>query len=254
MNELAGKVAIITGASRGIGAAAAAALAEAGAAVMLAARDGARASGVADAINAKGGRAVAMACDIVDYAGVERLAGETQQRFGAIDILVNNAGVAEPLGALAQGNPNQWGENVRINVIGAYHVARAVLAHMLAAHQGRIIHISSGGTHRAIEGISAYCVSKAGLAMLSRAITAEYADAGIKVFDLNPGIIDTDMVGLVRASGAATALGHIPRSALAPVDHPAAAIRYLCTVAADDLAGTEASLRDPEFRRRVGLP
>jgi 3-oxoacyl-[acyl-carrier protein] reductase len=252
MNELAGKVAIITGASRGIGAATAHALAEAGASVMLAARDGAKTSEVADAINAKGRRAAAMACDVADYPAVERLVDETQQRFGEINILVNNAGIAEPFGTLVRTDPTEWAENIRINLIGAYHAVRAVLPGMLAVGGGTLIQLSSPAAHNAVAGGSAYCVAKAGLTMLSRMIVAEHPNAEIRVFDLNPGGTDTGMVAKIRAVGIG-AVSQVPRSQLAPVEHPAIAIRYLCTAAADDLAGTEVRLRHADFRRRIGL-
>ncbi len=102
MTGLGGKVAIVTGASRGIGAAAAFMLAKAGAAVMLVARDGMRASQVAKEIVAAGGRATAMACDVADYGSVRTMVEETDQRLGNIDILVNNVGIIEPIGALVQ--------------------------------------------------------------------------------------------------------------------------------------------------------
>src|SRR5580693_7713495 len=102
MGQLDGKVAIVTGASRGIGAAAAFVLAKAGAAVMLVARDGKRASRLAEEIVAGGGRATATACDVADYESVRTMVDEADRRLGSIDILVNNAGVIEPIGAVVQ--------------------------------------------------------------------------------------------------------------------------------------------------------
>ena len=112
--------------------------------------------------------------------------------------------------------------------------------------------LSSGAAHRPLEGWSAYCAAKAGLAMLTEALALETAGAGIRVFGLAPGVIDTDMQVSIRASGV-NRISRIPRADLASVEHPAAAIRYLCTAAANDLAGSEVSLGDPEFRRRIGL-
>jgi NAD(P)-dependent dehydrogenase (short-subunit alcohol dehydrogenase family) len=252
MTDLAGKVAIVTGASRGIGAAAAFVLAKASAAVMLVARDGERASRLAEEIVASGGRAIAVACDVADYGSVRAMVDETGRRLGSVDILVNNAGVIEPIGALVQSDPAVWGRSIEINLVGAYHAARATLPRMLEAGKGTVINISSGAAHNPLEGWSAYCSAKAGLAMLTSAIALECADAGVRVFGLSPGVIDTDMQAAVRASGI-NRISQIRQIDLAPVGHPAAAILYLCTAAADDLVGKELALNDLDFRRRIGL-
>src|SRR5271166_3188037 len=133
MATLSGKVAIVTGASRGIGAAAAEALAASGAAVMLTARDGKLAAEVAGRIAAAGGKAAALACDVTDYAAVEGLVAATAQRFGRPDILINNAGVIEPIATIAQSDPAAWAKNVQINLVGAFNAVRAVLPGMVAA-------------------------------------------------------------------------------------------------------------------------
>jgi NAD(P)-dependent dehydrogenase (short-subunit alcohol dehydrogenase family) len=252
MTDLAGKVAIVTGASRGIGAAAAFVLAKAGAAVMLVARDGKRASGLAEEIVAGGGQSIAMACDVADYESVRTMVDEADRRLGSIDILVNNAGVIEPIGAVVQSDPAAWRRSIDVNLVGAYHAARATLPRMLEAGKGTVINISSGAAHHPHEGWSAYCSAKAGLAMLTSAITLECADAGVRVFGLSPGVIDTDMQAAIRASGI-NRISQIRQIDLAPVGHPAAAILYLCTAAADDLVGKELALNDPVFRRRIGL-
>jgi len=136
MNDLTGKVAIVTGASRGIGAAAAFVLAKAGAAVMLVARDGNRASHLAEEIVASGGRARALACDVSHYGSVQTMVDETDQRLGSIDILVNNAGIIEPIGTLVQSDPAAWARSIEVNLVGAYHAARATLPRMLEACKG----------------------------------------------------------------------------------------------------------------------
>ena len=115
--DLGGNVAIVTGGSRGIGAAAATALASAGASVVLVGRDGSAAERVADAINAGGGDAYGMGCDVADYSSVEKIVAETEHRFGAPTILVNNAGVIDPIGPLASSDPVAWRRNIEINLI-----------------------------------------------------------------------------------------------------------------------------------------
>jgi 3-oxoacyl-[acyl-carrier protein] reductase len=253
MQSLAGKVAIVTGASRGIGAAAALALGEAGASVMLAARNAAQTDLNAQRINAAGGKAAAMACDVADYAACQRLVRDTTQRFGSPDVLINNAGVIEPIAVVGATDPGQWARSIEINLIGAYYAIRAVLPGMLERGRGTIVNISSGAALRPQEGWSGYCAGKAGLAMLTRSIDLEHRAAGIRVFGFQPGTTDTEMQVIIRASGI-NPISKIPREQLTPVAHPARAIVYLCTDGdADDLAGKEFTLRDEEFRRRIGL-
>src|SRR5580698_10086780 len=130
MRSLDGKVIIVTGASRGIGAAAAEALAKAGATVVLTARDHELTERTARSI---GGQASARPCDVSDYAAFEALVAETKARFGRLDALINNAGVIEPIASIADSDPTTWARNVTINLTGAYNAIRAVLPEMLTA-------------------------------------------------------------------------------------------------------------------------
>lgn len=252
MARLDGKVALVTGASRGLGEGAARALAGQGAAVMLLARDGAAVDAVAREIVAAGGRAQALACDVADYAAVERAARTTRERLGGLDILVNNAGVIEPIAELATSDPGAWANNIQINLVGAYHVVRAVLGGMLADGGGTIVNVSSGAAHRPLEGWSAYCAGKAGLAMVTRSIALETAGRGIRIFGFSPGTIDTDMQVKIRASGM-NQVSRIPRGDLSPVEHAVRGLLYLCDGASDDLIGQDVSMRDDAFRPRIGL-
>jgi 3-oxoacyl-[acyl-carrier protein] reductase len=252
MQSLAGKAIVVTGASRGIGAAAAAALAKSGAHLMLTARDAGQLDGVARTIVRDGGTAATIACDVSDWSSVQRLAEETRRRFGKIDALINNAGVIEPIASIAESDPAVWARNIQINLTGAYHAIRAVLPAMIAAGGGTVVNLSSGAAHNPLEGWSAYCSAKAGLAMLTRAVAQDHAAQGIRVFGFQPGTTDTDMQVIIRASGV-NPISKIPRENLTPVAHPAAAIVYLCGSAADDLAGKEFSLRDEAFRSRLDL-
>ena len=251
-SELKGKVALVTGASRGLGEGVARALGGAGAAVMLVARDGALSAAVAREIVAKGGRAEATACDVSDYNAMETLVAATKARLGGLDILVNNAGVIEPISEIAASDPKAWANNITINLIGAYNAVRAVLPDMLAKGGGTIVNVSSGAAYRPLEGWSAYCSGKAGLAMLTRAIELETKGKGIRVFGFSPGTIDTDMQVKIRASGM-NMISQIPRANLLPVEHAVRGLIHLCTEAGDDLIGQDASMRDDAFRRRIGL-
>jgi NAD(P)-dependent dehydrogenase (short-subunit alcohol dehydrogenase family) len=252
MGELKNKVAILTGASRGLGAAAALALAGQGVKLALLARDKARLEGVASQARAKGVAVLALQADVADSAAIDGAIAQAVAALGPIDILINNAGVIEPIGLLGQTDAKQWAANIAINLVGAYNLLRAVLPAMAARGRGIVIDVSSGAAHRPLEGWSAYCSAKAGLAMLTQAAALEYGPKGVRVFGLSPGTVDTDMQGQIRASGI-NMVSQIPRAQLAPADLPARAIVYLCGAAASDLVGSEASLRDPAFRRRVGL-
>jgi NAD(P)-dependent dehydrogenase (short-subunit alcohol dehydrogenase family) len=249
MSELNHQTAIVTGAGRGIGAAIAKILAAHGVNVVLAARSRDEIGRTASEI---GDRALAVACDVSDYDSVERLVDAADNKFGAIDILINNAGVIDPIGALADSEPAAWARNIDINLTGAYYVIRAVLPGMLARKSGVIVNVSSGAAHRALEGWSAYCAGKAGLAMLTNSLALETKGKGLRVFGLSPGTVDTEMQVKIRASGI-NLVSKIPRADLTPVDHPARAALYLCSKEAADLSGSEVSLRDPAFRARAGL-
>jgi len=245
--SLQGKIALVTGASRGLGEGVARALAQAGAKVMLLARDGDLALKVAREI---GDKAQALACDVSDYPTVERAVADIRARLGGLDILVNNAGVIEPIADVATSDPAVWARNIQINLIGAYNVVRAVLGDMQRTG-GTIVNVSSGAAHRPLEGWSAYCAGKAGLAMLTRSIALETAGK-VRIFGFSPGTIDTDMQVTIRASGI-NAVSQIPRANLSPVAHAVKGLLHLCDSASDDLIGQEASMRDEAFRQRIGL-
>ena len=252
MAELAGKVVLVTGASRGIGEAAARALAVAGASVMLTARSGDALRDIARQIGTAGSKIETMVCDVSEYAQCEAVAEAMKRRFGPIDALINNAGVIDPIASVADGDPADWARSISINLIGAYNAIRCVLPDMIARGGGHIVNVSSGAALRPLEGWSAYCAGKAGLAMLTRAIQLEHAAAGIRVFGFQPGTTDTDMQVKIRASGM-NMVSQIPREKLTPVALPAKGIVYFCTGAADDLSGQEISLNDPNFRARSGI-
>jgi 3-oxoacyl-[acyl-carrier protein] reductase len=245
--SLNGKVALVTGASRGLGEGTARALAEAGAKVMVVARDRALAQKVARDINGEG-----LACDVSDHAAIAQVATATRKRFGGLDILVNNAGVIEPIAELAASDPAVWARNIQINLIGAYNAVHAVLGDMIKQGDGTIVNVSSGAAYRPLEGWSAYCAGKAGLAMMTRSIKLETEGKGIRIFGFSPGTIDTDMQVKIRASGM-NMISQIPRANLSPVEHAVRGLLYLCDTASDDLMGEDVSMRDEAFRKRLGL-
>jgi 3-oxoacyl-[acyl-carrier protein] reductase len=252
MPDMKAELALVTGASRGLGEGVARALASQCRAVILTARDKPSLLRIASEINAAGGLAVPIACDVSDFEEVSCAVSEARKRFGDLSIVINNAGVIEPISRIATSDPALWARNVTINLIGAYNVVRATLPHMLARGSGSIINISSGAAYQALDGWSAYCSSKAGLAMLTRSIALETAGKSIRVFGFSPGTIDTDMQAKIRSSGI-NSVSQIPRDRLAPVEQAVRGVLFLCSSDADDLIGQDVSLRHDLFRKRVGL-
>jgi NAD(P)-dependent dehydrogenase (short-subunit alcohol dehydrogenase family) len=241
---LHGKTALVTGGNRGIGLATVRALAGAGATAHFTARS-AESLGLAQ--GALGPIATGHLADMTDAPAMEAL---FQQPF---DILVNNAAIIAPIGRILDVAPGDWSLNITTNLSAAFHATQLALRHMVAKGNGTIINISSGAAHRPQEGWSAYCAGKAGLAMLTRSVHMEYAAEGIRVFGFAPGVVDTDMQVAIRASGI-NPVSQIPRAALAPAEDPARAIVWLCTSAADPLAGQELDIRAPDLRAAAGLP
>jgi NAD(P)-dependent dehydrogenase (short-subunit alcohol dehydrogenase family) len=253
MSDLSGKIIILTGASRGIGAAAAVELAAQGAKLVLAARNASACSDVLENIGNAGGEAIALSCDVSNYAAVEKMIAETLERFGRIDALINNAGIVDPIGLIEDTNPDEWARNISVNLVGVYNGIRAVLSHFYDQKGGTIINISSGAAHNPLEGWSAYCSGKAGVHMMTRATALEAGEKGVRVYGFAPGVVDTDMQVGIRASGI-NRVSQMPRESLSAAIEPAKAIAWLCSSDAVDLAGEELDIRNPDLRQRAGLP
>lgn len=250
MSEITGKTALITGASRGIGAAAAQVFAKAGANVVLAARSLDQIEELAAEINATGGKALAVQCDVSDFASVQAAVSRAVETFGGLDILINNAGVVDPIGPLATADPVEWGRTIDINIKGVFYGMRAALGVMKSG--STILTVSSGAAHSALEGWSAYCTSKAGAAMLTKAADTEHRASGIRIMGLSPGTVATEMQVKIRASGI-NPVSKLDPSAHVPAKWPARALFWMCTKASDDFLGQEIALRDDRIRRRIGL-
>ena len=244
-----GKTVMITGASRGIGEAAARVFAEAGANVVLLARGQDAISRIAAEIGAS---AIAVACDVSKYADVEAAVQAARDAFGSVDILINNAGVVEPVSHLATSDPDAWGHVIDINLKGVYYGMRAVLPDMIAAGGGSILTISSGAAHGPVEAWSHYCASKAGVAMLTRMVDKENRNDAIRAIGLSPGTVATEMQREIKASGI-NPVSKLDWSDHIPPEWPAKALLWMCTEDADEFIGEEISLRDEGIRRRVGL-
>lgn len=242
---LSGQQALVTGGAGGIGLATARALSEAGAAVTITLRS---AESEIRARKALSGLPVTMAhCDITDRSALAALLGR------GFDIVINNAAQITPIGRMAELAPEEFAASLTTNLTAQFEAIRFALPAMLAKGRGTVVNISSGAAHHPLEGWSAYCTAKAGLAMLTQCLHHEYGSLGIRSFGLAPGVVDTGMQGLIRASGI-NPVSQLPRESLAPPEQPAKAITWLCTTAADPWIGQEITIRDPKFRQAVGLP
>lgn len=252
MIDLTGKVALVTGASRGIGAATATCLAGYRAKVVLAARTADAIEQVAADIRTDGGDASAVVCDVARYAEVEAAVSHTVGTYGRIDVLVNNAGLMEPIALLAESDPEQWDRIADVNYKGVYHGLRAAIPEMLKRGRGTIINISSGAATVALEGWSHYCSSKAAVLSLTRCADKEYGGRGIRVVGLSPGTVATDMQIAIKASGI-NPVSKLDPSAHIPADWAAKAVAWLATDAGAPYAGGDFSLKTEESRKLVGL-
>ena len=247
--NLTGKTALITGASRGIGAATARIFAEAGAKVALLARNR---DAIAELAGEIGQNAVAIPCEISRYWEVEQAVANTLKAFGSLDIVVNNAGVIDPIAPLAEADPDAWSAAIDINTKGVFNGMRAALPVMLGAGGGTVLTIGSGAAHRPLEGWSAYCTSKAGTLMLTRAAQEEYGSKGIRAISLSPGTVATDMQRTIKASGV-NAVSELDWDDHIPPEWVARTLLWMCGPEADNFLGDEVSLRDEGIRAKVGL-
>ncbi|WP_227427701.1 SDR family oxidoreductase [Roseibaca sp. Y0-43] len=243
LSSLRGKAVLITGASRGIGAAAVHAFVQAGAQVGMIARDSAALEGVA-----KDTGALPLVCDMTDFAAVADAVAQMQDRFGKLDVLVNNAGVIDPIAPLSQADPAEFGRLIDINLKGVFHGLRAAMPAM--GPGGTIITIGSGAAHNPLDGWGAYCSSKAGAWMLTRVAAKEAPH--LRIMSLSPGTVATDMQRTIRASGI-NPVSQLDWDVHIPPEWPALALAWMCTPDADDWVGQEISLRDEGMRKRLGL-
>ena len=190
-DDLTGKTALITGGGRGIGRAVALAYARAGARVAICARTEAELAETRGEIEAAGGNAVAIPCDVSQPAQVERMVRQALEEFGRIDVLVNNAGISGPEGPLANVAIEDWDAVLHVNLRGAFLCARAVLPHRMERRQGSIINVSSWLGRDSTTGWGPYGVSKWGLEGLTRYLATEGRSYRIRVNSVSPGFVAT---------------------------------------------------------------
>jgi 3-oxoacyl-[acyl-carrier protein] reductase len=235
--DLSGRVAVVTGGSRGIGRGIAELLAERGAAVAIAYREQESAArNVLDAIAGKGGRAWAAQCDVADQPSVSAFFAAAAAAVGAVDILVNNAGVTADAHVMML-DPARWQRVLRTNLDGAYYCTRAVIRGMLQRKRGRIINISSPSAVMPLPGQSNYAASKAGLEGFTRALSRDVAAKGVLVNAVSPGLVETDMLASMPETVRESSVSAIPLGRAGTVREVAEVVAFLASDAASYITG-----------------
>jgi 3-oxoacyl-[acyl-carrier protein] reductase len=197
MNSVKNKVALVTGAGRGIGKAIAVALAQAGCRIVLTARTSIELDAVQSEIHALGGQAVAVTADLSRDEEIDKLVGESRRAYEAVDILINNAGWGKK-STIVRARVEDWDQTLRVNLRAPMLLTRLVLAEMIEQNSGAIINISSVSGKSGEAGSSAYAASKFGLIGFTQSLYEEVREYGIKVSVILPGFVDTPMIPPVK--------------------------------------------------------
>src|SRR5579871_394245 len=237
-NELSGKVALVTGAGRGIGAAIAVGYAQAGATVVCVSRTGDEVETVAREIVASGGQAIAIAADVADPEAVQAMLDTTEARCGGLDVLMLNHGISLDWKNVEESNVADWVATFDINFHGAYHCARLAIPLLKRRGGGNIIMMGSGQGHHGSPGVAAYACSKAALWMLVRVLADELRADGINVNEILPGGVRTTLDRYrPRVAGAAAAQAAPARPAGDRIREPEEIVPLAVFLAAQPLTG-----------------
>jgi NAD(P)-dependent dehydrogenase (short-subunit alcohol dehydrogenase family) len=230
--DFSGRAALVTGSSSGIGAAIARELAARGASVAVHSRSLDRAQLVADEIERAGGRATALAADLVDPASARDLVENAVRALGRVDILVNNAGTGLVTPSLDL-DPESWDRLIALDLTAPFFCAQTAARHMCKDGGGVIINISSVFGHVGVPKRAAYCTAKSGLVGLTQALATEWAEHGIRVVALSPGVTRTEMVDRNMASGSFDVSDLERRTPLGRLAEPAEIARVAAFLASD---------------------
>jgi NAD(P)-dependent dehydrogenase (short-subunit alcohol dehydrogenase family) len=247
-------VVLVTGASRGLGAAVARWMGKLGAATGLVGRTKDDLAAVAREVEALGGNALVLAADIGTAEACQGIVAATVKHFGRLDALINNAGVVEPLAPVAQVDPRHWIDSFGVNLFAPFIISQAAMP-ALRDSRGRIINVSSGAANTAIQAASAYCAAKAALNQFTRVLAAE--ETAVTILAVRPGVVDTGMQTVLRRKGPS----QMPpeqsdyyrrlhaTGALEPPVVPARAIAWLALHAPRNWSGGFLSYDDPAVSR-----
>jgi glucose 1-dehydrogenase len=243
MGTLDNKIAIITGGTRGLGLEIAKAYIREGASVVVASRSQKAVETALESLNAMGGRASGLPCDVADLGQVQALVDHAVQAFGRFDVWVNNAAISAPYGPTISIDPQQFNLVLQTNILGVYYGSLAAMRHFLPRRAGKLINILGRGDRQPTPLQNAYASSKSWVRAFTLALAAEYKDSGVGVYAFNPGMMDTDLLTNVEAvAGYENRLKVMPtiqRMWSQPPDIPAQRAVWLASSATDARTGLE---------------
>ncbi len=249
MAELDGKVAVITGGTRGLGLAIARAYAAEGARVVVASRSVEAVDSAVNGLRADGAQAAGQVCDVADLAHVEALADFALKAYGRIDVWVNNAGVSAPYGPTIHVPPDDFVRTVQTDVFGTYYGSLIALRYFLPRRAGKLINVLGRGDREPVPFQNAYAASKAWIRNFTLALAKEYKKSGVGIFAFNPGMMRTDLLTRVDAvAGYESKLRALPtvmRMWAKPPEGPAERAVWLASPATDGRTGLEVRLLGP---------
>jgi NAD(P)-dependent dehydrogenase (short-subunit alcohol dehydrogenase family) len=242
MNSLSGKVAIIAGASRGIGAATAHAFGTAGATVVVAARDAAALEKVAQDIRTTGAQALAIPTDMADEPQIARLIEQTVAAFGRLDIAFNNAGSGHMPAPLAELTARDFDDSIAVNLRGTLLAMKYEIPALLASGGGAIVNMSSTAGLQGVRGMSAYSATKHAVIGATKSAALDYASQGIRINAVAPGPILTDRLAALPVERREPVLRAVPMGRIGTVEEVASTVLWLCSDAAAFVTGAVLSV------------
>lgn len=240
IHRISGKVAIVTGASRGIGRTIATVLGEAGARLVLAARNLEALKSTAAVIMQKGGEAHCVIVDIRKQVDIDRILEETLKLYERVDILVNNAGITNPLKRVERVTREEWDDIIATDLTGTFFCSMKVGRQMMEQKHGVIINIGSVGAHSVLPGVAPYTCAKAGVIAMTKALAVEWAEFGIRVNCVSPGWTETEMNIEVRHKKGhyyQWIMDRTPMKRFAKPEEVAEAVLFLASDAASFITG-----------------